>query len=164
MLLYMCILLIVCMRLDWIPTSLHYFAICSYSILYHFTHMWMHLCASHILLAHWTLHYHKISPRAWKWAQVWLCVWPCESMCAHVTACACLYLYLCVCPCMRVCVRVCVCACVCVCVCVCVFPDGDKSEWLGGNRCQLVLAARKTEQSQSRYLPVQNAWQTETCI
>lgn len=29
------------------------------------------------------------------------------------------------------------------------FPDGDKSEWLGGNRCQLVSAASKTEQSQS---------------
>lgn len=47
------------------------------------------------------------------------------------------------------------------CVCVRAFPDGDKSEWLGGNRCQLVPAARKTEQSQSRYLPVQkNARQT----
>ena len=44
---------------------------------------------------------------------------------------------------------------------MCVFPGGDESDWLGGNRCQLLLAARKTEQSQSRYLPVQNAQQTD---
>lgn len=44
---------------------------------------------------------------------------------------------------------------------MCVFPDGDESDWLGGNRCQLLPAARKTEQSQSRYLPVQNAQQTD---
>lgn len=63
-------------------------------------------------------------------------VWPCESACAHICS-------------------------VWLCVCMCVFPDGDESDWLGGNRCQLVLAARKTEQSQSRYLPVQNAQQTD---
>lgn len=63
-------------------------------------------------------------------------VWPCESACAHICS-------------------------VWLSVCMCVFPDGDESDWLGGNRCQLVLAARKTEQSQSRYLPVQNAQQTD---
>ncbi len=128
-------------------------------------HMWMHLFATHIQLAHWTLHYHKISPSVhcvcvcvciysmrvlfFLHMHKYGCVYDRVNRCVHVSV---------------LCDSVCLCVCACVCVYVCVFPDGDKSEWLGGNRCQLVSAARKTEQSQSRYLPVQNAWQRETCI
>jgi len=44
---------------------------------------------------------------------------------------------------------------VCVWLSVCISPDWDWFDWLGGNRCQHVSTASKTEQSQSHRLPVQ---------